>query len=97
MRVAGGAVRGVRSDLVADHLARFGDAEAREPEQRMPGDGKSDEFVEEIFCEVAAAHVRELVCERGGEVFVWKICEQRWWEKNDTAANADGGRAGDLC
>src|ERR1700742_3110733 len=93
--VASCAIRGLRGELVADHLARFGDAKTREPEQRMPRDEQSDEFVEKIFCEVAATHVRELVGEGGGEVFVREIGENRWREKDDAAADADGGGAGD--
>ena len=61
----------------------------------MPGDGQSDEFVEKIFCKVATAHVRELMGQSGGEVFVREICEQRWREDNDAVTNPDGGRAGD--
>jgi hypothetical protein len=63
----------------------------------MPGDGQSEELVEEVFCEVAAAHVRELVREGSGEVFAGEICEQRGRDKDDAVASADGRRADDLC
>jgi hypothetical protein len=75
MGVSRGSVGGFSGEFVADHLARFGDAKTGEPEQRMLGDRESDEFVEEIFCEVAAAHVREFVGKLGVEVFVGEICK----------------------
>jgi len=77
---------------VAEQLAAFCDAGAREPECGVPGDRKRKDFVDEIFCEVPAIHVSELVRDGGVEIFGAQGFKPAGGEQQKALADADRNR-----
>ena len=61
----------------------------------MVGSGQRQDAEEEVFGEVAAAHVRDFMSEDGIDFFGAEVVEESGREEHGLAADADGGRAGD--